>query len=144
MLKFLNWALAHALWAVQKLKMPQKYIMDLRQRWVAFLLGCIGIRLLFVIIARFSPSRYLPYLGLLALGPAIGFSYLWLFDKRLIGFEAGGKIWWHSIRIVHALLYFTFSFLALRQSKQAYIPLAIDVTIGLIVFFLHHSLKVFE
>ena len=124
--------------------MALEYIMDLRQRWIAFLFGCIGIRLLFVIVARFSPLHYLPYLGILALGPAIGFSYLWLFDKRLTGFEAGGKIWWHSLRIIHALLYYTFAFLAFRQSKQAYIPLAVDVTLGLTAFFLHHSFKVFQ
>lgn len=117
--------------------------MDLRQRWIAFLFGCIGIRLLFVIIARFSPIQYLPYLGLLALGPAIGFSYLWLFDKRLTGFEAGGKIWWHSLRIIHALLYYAFAVLAFRKNKQAYIPLAVDVTLGLTAFFLHHSFNVF-
>ena len=128
----------------KNLKMAIDYIMDLRQRWIAFLFGCIGLRLLFVIAARFSPVKYLPYFGLLALGPAIGFTYLWLFDKRLSGFEAGGKIWWHSLRILHAFLYFSFAFLAFKQSKQAYIPLAIDVTLGLIVFFLHHSLGMFQ
>jgi len=118
--------------------------MNLAQRWMAFLFGCIGLRLLFVLIARFSPLSYLPYLGTLALIPAIGFSYLWLFDQRLTGFEAGGKIWWHSWRIAHALLYFAFAYLAIKQSKQAYIPLAIDVTLGLALFFLHHSLGMFQ
>lgn len=111
-------------------------------RWIAFLFGCIGLRLLFVVVAKFASTNILPYLGMLALLPAIGFSYLWLTNSRLTGFEAGGKVWWHSWRIVHALLYFAFALSALRKQKTAYVYLALDVLLGLMLFFSHYILNI--
>lgn len=114
------------------------------QRWLAFLIGCIGTRLLFVIVARFASTKILPLLGYLALLPAFGFAYLWLFNQRLSGFEAGGKIWWHSLRIIHSILYFTFAYLAIIKNTNAYLALALDVTLGLTFFFLHHGFGLFN
>lgn len=115
-------------------------MLSLERRWVAFLLGCIGTRLLFVILARFAPSKYLPYMGFLGAIQGLAFLYLWLTKGRQTGFEAGGKIWWAPLRVIHGLLYLTFAHLAFKKSPNAYMPLAADVIIGLIAFFMHHSL----
>lgn len=118
---------------------------SLQRRWIMFLLGCIGLRLIFVLLARFGSKQILKIMGLLGLIPTIGFTYLWVSNSRLTGMETGGnKIWWHNFRIVHALLYGTFSYLALTNSDKAYIPLAFDVVIGLILFFLHHIFGFFK
>lgn len=108
-------------------------------RWVMFLLGCIGVRLIFVIIARFASQTALTYLGYLALLPAIGMLYLWLSNSRLTGMEAGGKIWWHSWRIVHSALYFAFALAAINHNQNAYLYLAADVIIALTLFFAHYG-----
>ena len=49
---------------------------ELQKLFMLFLVGCIGVRILFVIIAKNINIKYLKYLGYLALLPAIGFIYL--------------------------------------------------------------------
>lgn len=111
-------------------------MLSLNQRWVLFLFGCILVRLFFVYLARFAGENLLKVMGYLALLPAIGFLYLWVFNKRAFGVEAGGEIWWKNFRIVHSILYFMFAYLAITNNyKQAWKILAIDVTFGLILFF---------
>ena len=108
-------------------------------RFSLFLLGCIVVRSLFVIIAKFINKKYLPYLGLLALLPAIGFIVVYLGDYRKTGGEVfGEKIWWNNLRPVHASLYILFSLLALKKNDYAWVPLLIDVLIGLFSFLLYH------
>ena len=66
---------------------------NLKQRIVLFLVGCIGIRSLFVIIAKYINASYL------ALLPAIGFMYIYLTGSRKTGPETfGEKIWWNNLR----------------------------------------------
>lgn len=108
-------------------------------RWLLFLLGCIGVRLVFVIIARFANPQTLSYLGYLALVPALGMLYLWLTNSRMTGMEAGGKIWWHSWRIVHASLYLAFAYSAITRDRDAYLYLAADVILALLLFFSHYG-----
>ena len=80
---------------------------NIQKRFLLFLVGCIGVRTLFVIAAKNSPVRYLKYLGYLALLPAIGFVYIFLTGSRQTGAEVfGEKIWWNDLRPIHALLYF--------------------------------------
>jgi hypothetical protein len=115
-------------------------MLSINQRWLLFLFGCILVRLLFVYLARFASSNILKIMGYLALLPAFGFLYLWIFKKRQSGFEAGGEVWWKDFRIVHSILYFMFAYLAVTGNKEnAWKVLAIDVTFGLVLFFLHNS-----
>jgi hypothetical protein len=112
---------------------------NLQKRLLLFLLGCIPTRLLFVYIAKRVPLVYLPYLGYLALLPAIGFVYLFLTGKRTSGPETfGEKIWWNNLRPVHALLYFAFAVQAIRKVRSAWTFLLADVVIGLASFLLFH------
>ena len=111
----------------------------LQQRFLMFLIGCIGIRSLFVIIAKYINTKYLKYLGYLALLPAIGFIYIYLTGSRKTGTEVfGEKIWWNNLRPVHSILYFLFAYNAIIGNKQSWIYLLIDVLIGLISFLIHH------
>ena len=114
----------------------------LQQRFLMFLFGCVGIRSLFVIIARYINTKYLKYLGYLALAPAIGFIYIYLTGTRKTGAEVfGEKIWWNNLRPIHSILYFLFAYNAIIGNKQSWIYLLIDVLIGLISFLIHHYMN---
>ena len=111
----------------------------LQQRFLMFLIGCIGTRSLFVIIAKYIDTEYLKYLGYLALLPAIGFIYIYLSGSRKTGAEVfGEKIWWNNLRPIHSILYFLFAYNAIIGNKQSWIYLLVDVLIGLISFLIHH------
>ena len=111
----------------------------IQKRFLAFLLLCIPVRIGFVFIAKKVDKKYLPYLGYLAILPAIGFAYIYIFGKRKTGGETfGQKIWWNNLRPLHSIIYFIFAYLALKKSNNAYIPLLLDVIIGLISFVIYH------
>ena len=112
---------------------------DLQKRFLMFLIGCIGVRSLFVIIAKYVNTQYLKYMGYIALLPAIGFIYIYLTGSRKTGPETfGEKIWWNNLRPIHSILYFLFAYNAINGNKQAWIYLLVDVLFGLISFLLHH------
>ena len=111
----------------------------LQKRFLLFLIGCIGIRSLFVYIAKNVNTQLLMYMGYLALIPAIGFFYIYLSGVRQTGAEVfGEKIWWNNLRPIHGLLYFLFGYNAIIGNKNAWIYLLIDVIIGLISFLIFH------
>lgn len=112
---------------------------DIQKRFLMFLIGCIGARSLFVYIARTTPSSYLPYLGWTAMLPVIGFTYIYLTNSRQTGPEVqGGKIWWNSLRPIHAILYALFAYNAINKNTTAWMYLLIDVVLGLISFLIYH------
>jgi hypothetical protein len=112
---------------------------DMQKRFLLFLIGCIGVRTLFVLIAKNASTYYLPILGYLALLPAIGFVYIYLTGSRQTGAEVfGEKIWWNNLRPLHAALYFLFAYNAINGNKMAYQYLLIDVVIGLTAFVAFH------
>ena len=105
-----------------------------------FLIGCIGSRSLFVILAKYIHTNYLKYLGYLALLPAIGFIFIYFTGTRTTGAEVfGEKIWWNNLRPIHSIVYFLFAYNAILGNKQSWIYLLVDVFIGFISFVLHHS-----
>lgn len=115
------------------------YMNTIQKRFLLFLIGCIGLRSLFVIIAKNSSANVLPYLGYLALLPAIGFIYIFATDSRKTGVEVfGGKIWWNNLRPLHAVLYSLFAYNAITGNKNAWVYLLIDVIIGLLSFLIFH------
>ena len=108
---------------------------NLLKRFLLFLIGCMGLRFLFVIIAKNISIQYLPILGYLALLPAIGFMYIFITGSRQTGPEVfGEKIWWNNLRPLHALLYSLFAYNAIIRNKGAWVYLLIDVLIGLSSF----------
>lgn len=111
----------------------------LEKRFVAFLIGCIGSRLLLVLIAKNIDIGLLPYLGYLSMLPASGFMFLYLSGSRKTGVEvSGGKIWWNNLRPIHSILYFAFAYSAIMKKTYSWMFLLIDVLFGLVMFSLNH------
>ncbi len=112
---------------------------DLQKRILLFLFGCIGVRSLFVYLAKIADPTMLQYLGYLALLPAIGFIYIYATDSRKTGPEVfGDKIWWNSLRPMHGLLYGAFAVSAIYGYGNAWYFLLADVIIGLVSFLIFH------
>jgi hypothetical protein len=110
----------------------------IKKRLLLFLLGCIPVRLLITYIA-FAYPAWLPYMGALALIPAVAFTVIYICGWRKTGAEVfGGRIWWNSLRPVHAALYFAFAIAALRDSHHAWKFLFADVVMGLTAFLVFH------
>ena len=115
---------------------------NIQKRFLLFLIGCIGLRSLFVVIAKNIDIKYLPYLGYLALLPTLGFVYIFTTDSRKTGAEVfGGKIWWNNLRPIHALLYGLFAYSAITGNSGAWIYLLIDVIFGLFSFLIFHYIN---
>ena len=104
----------------------------LQKLFLYFLIGCIGIRLLLVYIAKTTSIKYLPYLGYIALIFVAGFLYMHVFNPRKsMKGVFGEPIWWGYLRPVHAILWFLFAISAIMKKQFAWIFLLIDVTVGL-------------
>ena len=111
----------------------------LQKRFLAFLLLCIPIRIIIAFIAKYVDKKYLPYLGYLAIIPAIGFAYIFIFGKRKKGGETfGQKIWWNHLRPVHSFMFALFAYLAINKNADSYLVLLGDVFIGLVSFLHYH------
>ncbi len=104
---------------------------NIQKRILLFLIGCIGVRTLFVIMAKNINKDYLPYMGYIAIIISIGFMYIFLTNSRKTGPEVfGDKIWWDNLRPVHSINYAIFAYMAINKSSNAWIPLLVDVIIG--------------
>lgn len=111
----------------------------IQKRFVLFLFGCIGTRTLITLLAKNINIDYLPILGYIALIVAFGFSYIYVTGSRTHGIEVGGeKIWWNSLRPIHAFLFFLFSYAAITKNTHAWKILAIDTILGLLAFLSFH------
>jgi hypothetical protein len=124
-----------------------------------FLTLCIPIRIIFALLPNYKLiEKYIPIklnkklfyqvVGIMFLGIAIGFLYLYFTNERLNAPEAGGKTWWHNLRLLHGLLYLCASIYILwninniNLIRYASIPLIIDVIVGLLSFINYRYLKV--
>jgi hypothetical protein len=114
----------------------------IQERFLLFLIGCIGTRTLLVYIAKNINIVYLPILGYLALIPALGFIYIYLTGSRKTGPEVlGDNIWWNDLRPIHAIFYSLFAYNAIQKNKDSWIILLCDVLFGLVSFLTHHYLS---
>ena len=113
------------------------------KRMLLFLFGCIGTRCLLAYIAKTINPEYLPYMGYIALIISLSFIYLFLFRNKAADSQlewTGDKnIWWNNLRVVHGINYLIFAILAIGKNKNAWIPLAVDVTIGFVAWIIHHT-----
>ena len=88
-----------------------------------------------VILAKQIPNEFLPYFGSLALVPALGFLVIYFGGLRKTGIETYGEpIWWGKLRLAHGGLYLIFSYLAINKKKRSYLPLLIDVAVGITAY----------
>ncbi len=115
---------------------------NIQKRFLLFLIGCIGTRLLLVYIAKNINLTLLKYMGYLLLIPAIGFFYIYFTNSRKTGPEVfGTKIWWNYLRPFHGILYLLFAYNAINGNKNAWIYLLIDVIFGFSAFLIHHIMN---
>lgn len=106
-----------------------------------FLIGCVGTRIAIFLLAKYIGEKMnwaLPYLGAIALIPAIGFISIFLGNLRKNGTEAGGRIWWNNMRPIHGVLYLLFALFAIKKKSFSWRVLLIDVLIGLVAWFRHY------
>jgi hypothetical protein len=113
---------------------------NIQKRILLYVFGCVGTRSLFVLAAAKMPLAYLPWLGYLAIIPAIGFALIYIGGLRKTGGEVFGEtIWWDSLRPIHSILYFAFAYYAINKNKGAWKYLFADLIFGIIAFILYHS-----
>lgn len=117
-----------------------KKAMDTR-RLVLFLVGCIGTRTALAYAASRASAEWLRVMGVVGLCIGLAFWGLYVFGLRTTGAEVdggrGGRVWWNGLRPVHGTLYLAFAAMALRGHPSAWVPLAIDVGVGLAAFASH-------
>ena len=103
-------------------------------RIILFFCVCVVIRLLFVWLAKNLSINHLKIMGLIALVPVIGFLFQFMFNPSKSG-AFGGVPWWNKLRPFHALMYALFFVLAFSpKHNMAWIPLLIDIIVGVIAF----------
>lgn len=102
-----------------------------------FIFGCIPIRLLIVYaVYRLSHvAIFMIIASVLATLLSMAFFILFFTKKRETGAEVcNGPIWWNNLRPFHGIAYLTFAILANIDTlvQYAYIPLLIDIVVGII------------
>jgi hypothetical protein len=95
-------------------------------------LVCIAVRALLAYLAATVPLQWLKVMAIPAFFIALGFTIIFLGGYRKTGIETGGrKIWWNSLRPVHATFYLLFAYFAWTGNREvAWKLLAADVLVG--------------
>ena len=103
---------------------------------IFFLFGCIPMRLLLAFIPLYFKNKYIiNTLKIFLIMISFSFLYLYFTNSRFNAIEAGGKTWWHNMRIIHAILYlFAFYYLNQNNNKLSSKILLYDLTFGLFLF----------
>ena len=108
-----------------------------RKRAALFLFGCMGVRFGLTYVAKTRPKA-LPWLGALAVPPALGIAAIYWFGLRKTGVETfGAPIWWNRLRPVHACLWAAFALTALLRVEEAWMILLADTLLGLAAWIAH-------
>jgi hypothetical protein len=115
-------------------------MLDKDQRILYFLFGCITVRTIIAILPIYLPYEWLYYLGIIIL--AIGTTFLCLYfnNLRLQAPEGGGITWWANFRLLHGALYLAAAHYLLKNQRIAWIPLTMDVILGLLLFLFNHKI----
>lgn len=112
-----------------------------QQRILYFLIGCIGLRTIIAISPLYIPENMLPLLGIITIIIGISFLFLYFTNGRMNAPEGGGVTWWANYRLIHGLLYLAASIYLFNRDRIAWIPLANDTLLGLLIFLFKHSKK---
>jgi hypothetical protein len=109
-------------------------------RIILFLIGCIGTKIMLSVMAKMSSDKILKIMGVVALIPAISFTYIFTNNLRGNGTKgmSGGTVWWNALRPIHACLYLLFAFYAIQKERNAWLILLVDAIFSLVVWYLHH------
>ena len=110
--------------------------------FIAFLFLCIPARILIALASRYVPEKYLVFYGIFLLLIGLSFIYLFVTNLRMNAREAGGKTWWAPFRIIIGFLYIAAAVYAFQGRRNLiWVPLAIDIVFGIIIFSLKHLSK---
>ena len=102
----------------------------IQKRFLLYLFGCIGFRTMITVIAKKfnenlnnnTTKKYFKYFSLITLSMGLGFLYIYIFGSKKADSQlkwANSKVWWNDYRIIHAILYISFSIMALLQLNNA-------------------------
>lgn len=113
--------------------------MEDKKRIILFLSGCLVVRSLFVVLAKFGSPTVLKVMGVVALLISAGFIRQFFVNPTKAG-AFGGKPWWNNLRPVHGIIYALFALLAFSHYyDKAWIVLLFDVMLGLFAFTVHYG-----
>ena len=122
-------------------------------RALTFLFGCILMRIIIAYIVFLSGNNsnktYLILLGCLGFFIGIGFLSIYInggnktADNQLKNWNDDTKLWWHQLRLFHAITYLLFFIsTVVYRSNKSYLFLVLDVIVGLIAWILHNTLAI--
>lgn len=114
-----------------------------KNRVFFFLFGCIGLRLFMAYLPQILPKKYFKVMAAVVTLMGLDFLRLYFTNSRLNAFEAGGKTWWADLRLIHGALLLTAAVYLIQGSKNASIPLLIDVLSGISFYFIRRA-KIFN
>jgi hypothetical protein len=113
---------------------------NLTKRFLLFFLGCIPTRLLLTFIAKKINKKYL--LSIITFPIAIGFLYIYFIGSKKADSQldwVNGVVYWNNMRLIHGLLYLSFSIGSLITiNNKLWILLLSDTIIGLFTFLNYH------
>ena len=118
-------------------------MLEKNQRILYFLFGCITVRTIIAILPIYLPYEWLSYLGIMLLAIGTTFLYLYFNNLRLNAPEGGGITWWANFRLIHGVLYLAAAHYLLEGQRFAWIPLTMDVILGLLLFLFNHKMYKF-
>ena len=105
-----------------------------------FYLFCIPVRffLIYIFYKKIIPPSYQPLIGMILISISLSWIYLYFTKTRLNAVEGGGITWWHELRLIHAALYMCAGIYALQSNYLAYIPLSLDLKLGIVFHILNN------
>ncbi len=110
---------------------------DFQQRFLMFMIGCLGARSALAYATKIINPEYLPYIGIIILFGAIRFIYLFFTNPTGPQF-LGKDIWWNNVRPLHFVFYLLFAVSAIMKKSYAWIFLVLDVVLALVSFLVYH------
>jgi hypothetical protein len=113
--------------------------MKLANTLLAFLIGCMGARLLLAFLAKQANKKWLRIMGYIAILPVFGSMYFFFTGVRNNVGASGEKVWWNYLRPVHAVLFSLFAYFAIVGNRNAWVYLLIDALTSLFGFVWFHS-----
>lgn len=109
---------------------------------ILFLGLCIPLRLAIAYASTKIPGEYMRYLAVALMAVAVGILYLYFAGARMSAPEAGGVTWWAPYRLIIGALWLIAAIYAFQGRKDmVWVPLVIDVLLGLAIFYVRHFAK---
>ena len=116
-----------------------KVSIDADLRFYLFWCVCVPLRAAIAAAAFFKPE-WVRWMSVPAV--AIGLSFFWQFATQSpLEYSEDWEQWWNGLRPVHGALYLLFAYLAWKAPSSAWIPLAVDVSLGVVASLLYSPIN---